>query len=106
MTDQILPSHFWSFPFCPVPPLWQLDWEGLESQFKWIRDMRGCLQDPAYHAEGDVLTHTRKVVEALISLPAWQQLSSPARSTVFAAALLHDAAKPAYTQVEADGRVT
>jgi predicted kinase len=83
-----------------------LDWEGIEARFDWIRNMAGCPQDPVYHAEGDVLTHTRMVCEALVSLPAWRQLQPAARSTVFASALLHDVAKPAYTQTDSGGRIS
>lgn len=96
----------WSFPYCPAEPDWRLDWQAIEDEFDWIRTLRGCPQDPLHHAEGDVLTHTRLVAESLTALPAWRALAPAARSTLFAAALLHDVAKPAYTQVGADGRVS
>jgi putative nucleotidyltransferase with HDIG domain len=104
MIEQAFSSR-WSFPHCPQPPDWHLDWPAIEANFKWIREMRGCQQDPRYHGEGDVLTHTRMVCEALIAMPAWRQLASTARSTLFAAALLHDVAKPAYTQTDSEGRI-
>jgi putative nucleotidyltransferase with HDIG domain len=46
------------------------------------------------------------VCEALIALPAWQELPPIERSLLFAAALLHDVAKPAATEIEADGSIT
>jgi predicted kinase len=66
--------------------------------------MAACVQDPEYHAEGDVWTHTRMVCEALVRLPEWRALDREGRETVFAAALLHDVAKPACTRVE-DGHI-
>lgn len=104
-TKQEMPSH-WSFPFCPMPPDWRLDWERIQAQFNWIRAMQGVPQDPLYHAEGDVLIHTRMVAEALIALDAWRALPPGEREILFAAALLHDVAKPACTIVEFDGKIT
>lgn len=67
--------------------------------------MRDCPQEPVYHAEGDVWIHTRMVCEAMAALPAWRELSAQDRETVFAAALLHDVAKPRCTRRE-NGRIT
>ena len=94
------------FPFTPTPPRWTLDWAGIDAAFDWVRALAGCPQDPIHHAEGDVWIHTRMVCEALIALPAWQALSEEDRTTVFAAALLHDVSKPETTRTEEDGRVT
>jgi len=89
-----------------LAPDWSLDWAALRSEFDWLRSLQDCPQDPRYHAEGDVLTHTRLVCEALISLPAWRELPPTQQSVLFAAALLHDVAKPHATQVEEDGSIT
>lgn len=67
--------------------------------------MRGCRQDPVHHGEGDVWIHTRMVCEALAGLDDWRALRQPERELVFAAALLHDVAKPLCTRTE-DGRIT
>ena len=96
----------WSFPYCPTPPHWHLDWKGIERQFRWIRAMAGVEQDPFYHAEGDVLIHTNMVAEELVRLDAWRMLPQQVRMQVFAAALLHDVAKPQCTRVEEDGRIS
>ena len=37
----------------------------------WARAMAACTQDAAWHAEGDVWTHTRLVVSELERLPEW-----------------------------------
>lgn len=93
------------FPWCPEPPLYALDWDAVEQAFPQLRRMEGCPQDSTHHAEGDVLVHTRMVVEALTSSAAWRALPRGEREIVFTAALLHDVAKPDCTRVE-DGRIT
>ncbi len=96
----------WSFPYCPTPPHWHVDWKGIERQFRWIRAMAGVEQDPIYHAEGDMLIHTNMVAEELVRLDAWRMLPPQVRMQVFAAALLHDVAKPQCTRVEENGRIS
>jgi putative nucleotidyltransferase with HDIG domain len=96
----------WSFPYCPCESDWSIDWSALEAEFDWLRSLADCPQDPRYHAEGNVLIHTKLVCEALVALPKWRALPTEERSVLFAAALLHDVAKPAATQIEADGCIT
>ncbi|HEX8501559.1 MAG TPA: AAA family ATPase [Pyrinomonadaceae bacterium] len=93
------------FSWCPSPPDYRVEWERVEREFPEVARTAGCPQDAVHHAEGDVLTHTRMVVEALASLPAWRALPRAEQEIVFTAALLHDVAKPACTRTE-DGRVT
>jgi len=95
----------WTFPLCLEPPDWRVRWDEIEARFPWIRAMAGTPQDPAHHAEGDVLVHTRMVAEALAGLDAWRSLDAEGRATLFLAALLHDVAKPTCTVTEADGRI-
>jgi predicted kinase len=83
-----------------------VDWETLEQRFDWLRTMDGVPQDPLHHAEGDVRIHTRMVAGALADMDEWRGLPSEERSLLFAAALLHDVAKPVCTTVEPDGRIT
>ena len=91
--------------WCPSPPLYRIDWERIEQEFPSVRQLAGCPQDSLHHAEGDVYVHTQMVVEALASLPQWRALPQIEREIVFAAALLHDIAKPACTRVE-EGHIT
>ncbi|HEV2764057.1 MAG TPA: AAA family ATPase [Pyrinomonadaceae bacterium] len=93
------------FSWCPSPPDFKVDWEAVEREFPLVGRLEGCPQDAVHHADGDVLVHTRLVVEALTLMPAWRVLPAREREIVFTAALLHDVAKPACTRVE-DGRVT
>ncbi len=94
------------FSLIPQPPAWQVDWPQLDESFSWIRDMASCPQDPEHHAEGDVWIHTRMVAEALAEMPAWRSLPEADRQILFAAALLHDVAKPICTRLDPTGRIT
>ena len=94
------------FRWCPSPPSYSIDWGRIEQEFPQVVRMAGCPQDAVHHAEGDVLVHTRMVVEALTNIPAWRALPQNEREVVFTAALLHDVAKPDCTRVEDDGRIT
>ncbi|MBD2208135.1 AAA family ATPase [Calothrix sp. FACHB-1219] len=95
-----------SFPHCPDESDWSINWPALEGEFDWLRSLADCPQDPRYHAEGDVLIHTKLVCEALVALPQWRALPARERSIVFAATLLHDVAKPAATEIADDGAIS
>lgn len=90
----------------PEAPHGSLDWGGLVSRFDWVRALGDCPQDPIHHAEGDVGIHTRMVLDALLASSSWQEAAATDRRILFAAALLHDVAKPATTVVAGDGRVS
>ncbi|SFJ84502.1 AAA family ATPase [Thermoflavimicrobium dichotomicum] len=96
----------WTFPFAPSSHPFEVDWDAMTSQYGWLQALKGISQDPAYHAEGDVYTHTRMVVEELMKLHEWQKRSATEQSILFAAALLHDVAKPVCTRQEVDGRIS
>ncbi|MGE8641999.1 MAG: HD domain-containing protein, partial [Achromobacter sp.] len=57
-------------------------------------------QDPRYHGEGDVWTHTKMVMEALLALPQYQAADRADQEVVFLAALLHDVAKHSTTVID------
>lgn len=94
-----------AFPPCPQPPDWKIDWTTID-EYPWIRDLKGCPQNPVRHAEGDVWIHVHMVCEAMAALPAWRDLPDDQRELLFTCALLHDVAKPACTRVEPDGSVS
>jgi len=101
-----IPSNApWSFPLCPEPGAAPIDWSALEACFSVLRDMAGCRQEPEFHAEGDVLTHTKWVCEELVASEAWRNLPRQERSILFLATLLHDIGKPLCT-VEEAGRIS
>ena len=89
----------------PGPPSWKVDWPSIEEAFGWFRDLEDCPQDPVYHAEGNVLIHTKMVCDALVADPNWRLLPTDQREMLFWAALLHDVAKPRCTQTDPDGRI-
>jgi predicted kinase len=95
----------WTFPLCPAPPQWLLSWQHIEEQFAWIQALAEVPQDEIFHAEGDVLTHTRMVIGALMELNSWRNLSPEERSWLFASALLHDIGKASCTKRDENGQI-
>lgn len=83
----------------------RIDWARIEA-LQLVGAMRGCPQDPRYHAEGDVWTHTRMVVQALITSSQWRTGELARPESVFLACLLHDVGKPECTRVEEDGSIS
>lgn len=81
------------------------EWPSLQ-HFPWVQALRGCPQDPIHHAEGNVWIHTGMVLEALAADTRFADYSGAERDVLWAAAVLHDVAKPETTEVRADGRVT
>ena len=88
----------------PEGPGFEPDLEPLWARSEWLQQLDGCPQDPIYHAEGDVALHTRAVVAALCSDPAWQALPEAERLELYAAALVHDLGKPRVTRPLEGGR--
>jgi len=62
-------------------------------------------QEPEWHREGNVLIHTKMVVETLKRLEEYKSLSEKEQEIVMYAAVLHDIGKPETTKVE-EGRIT
>jgi len=70
-----------------------------------IKALPGTPQEPEWHPEGDVFTHTCHACDALAQLPAWQAADEDSRRVYMLAVLAHDFGKPAATQtVLRDGR--
>jgi len=71
----------------------------LASIFELLGDLDETEQDPAWHAEGDVATHTRMVCEELEEAIARAETPLGRRERLITrlAALLHDVAKPLVT---------
>lgn len=76
-----------------------LDW------FPEMKSLADVPQDPIYHAEGDVLTHTKMVLDCLMLDEEWRMLPLEARAELWIAALLHDIGKKTTTVIEPDGRI-
>lgn len=87
---------------------------GLEvlQQTGWIRHfpeiaaLVGTPQEPDWHPEGDVFTHTGHCLDALVDTPAWTDWSDDRKRTLMLAVLAHDFGKPATTErVEKRGKL-
>lgn len=80
-----------------------IDWRGIETALSsFVIPMSQTEQNPAFHNEGDVWTHTKMVCEELVKLDAFRELLEDQRQTVFLAALLHDIGKIPTTRWEDD----
>ena len=80
-----------------------IDWQGIEAALSsFVIPMSRTEQNPEFHAEGDVWTHTKLVCEALVKLDSFRELSVEKQQTVFLAALLHDIGKIPTTRWEDD----
>ena len=67
--------------------------------------MRGVPQNPVFHGEKDVMTHTRMVCEWLLGSDGFRAASHDRRAALLLAALFHDVGKTRTTR-EVDGRWT
>jgi predicted kinase len=94
----------WTFP--TYHPGTELNWDHLLQRFDWVKDMQGVVQDPIWHAEGDVFFHTQMVVQELIHQEEFAALTEQEKHILVAAALLHDVEKRSTTTREIlDGRM-
>lgn len=80
------------------------DWAALTARYSWLRELATVPQDPLWHGEGDVLTHTKMVLEALLALPGYGALPAASQEELRWAALLHDVEKRSTTKEE-NGRI-
>jgi putative nucleotidyltransferase with HDIG domain len=81
------------------------DMNGILDAFPDMRAMGDCPQDPIFHSEGDVLSHTKMVLEALRSMEVYATMKDNDKAILSAAAVLHDFGKPLVT-IEEDGRIS
>ena len=80
-----------------------IDWYGIENTLSsFVIPMSRTEQNPAFHAEGDVWTHTKMVCEAIVQLDSFCNLTEDKQQAVFLAALLHDIGKIPTTRWEND----
>jgi tRNA nucleotidyltransferase (CCA-adding enzyme) len=73
---------------------------------EWVRHfpeidaLSGTPQDPEWHPEGDVFTHTAHCCDALVGLPTWREADEMSRGVWMLATLAHDFGKPSTTREE------
>lgn len=86
----------------PRPPEWRIDWKCLKSSALrfFFEKMSETYQNPGWHGEGDVWSHTQMVCEELTAMEAFRKLEERQRQEVFLAALLHDIGKIPCTKLE------
>ncbi|NLB69277.1 MAG: CCA tRNA nucleotidyltransferase [Lentisphaerae bacterium] len=68
-----------------------------------LQALIGCRQDPRWHPEGDVWTHTLHAVDAL---PVVRKNNRMDDLIVAVSVLCHDFGKPKTTELQKDGRIT
>ncbi|MEM7104133.1 MAG: AAA family ATPase [Bacteroidota bacterium] len=89
----------WHFTLCPKQGV-ETDWDALYAVMPWFDDMEATPQSPIFHEEGNVLIHTKMVVDEILKILDRKRLHDTARSILFLSALMHDMAKPETTREE------
>jgi tRNA nucleotidyltransferase (CCA-adding enzyme) len=73
--------------------------------FPEIKALMGTPQEPEWHPEGDVFTHTAHCCDALARLPGWLDADAESKTVYMLAVLAHDFGKPSTThRALKDGR--
>jgi len=70
-----------------------------------LEKLIGCPQDPVWHPEGSVWSHTLYVCDAAAEIAEREQLGDDQRTILLFAALCHDLGKPATTTIGTKGRI-
>ena len=88
--------------YIPGSPEDDIPWNWIEQLFvaSNFSDMKTTMQNPSYHGEGDVYTHTQMVCHELTRDPSFYNLSARQRNELFLAAILHDIGKVKTTRLE------
>ena len=78
------------------------DWKMIGQLFanSIFSEMKVTPQNPSFHGEGDVYTHTLMVIQELTRNTAFYKLSSRQQTEIFLAAILHDIGKVKTTRLE------
>lgn len=82
----------------PSQGLAVLEETGWLRHFPELAALRGTPQEPEWHPEGDVFTHTQLCLDALVRLPDWNAAAAERRRLLMLGVLAHDFGKPATTQ--------
>ncbi len=74
-----------------------LEQTGWLRHFPEIAVLRGTPQEPEWHPEGDVFTHTQHCLDALVALDGWREADAARRRRLTLSVLAHDFGKPSTT---------
>jgi len=99
------PVEEWELPWLQAIQEEGIDWDKLLFLFPVLRELEKVEQNPRYHGEGNVLNHTKLVVEAMIKERAWKERDGYSMSVAFLAALFHDVGK-LHTTIEEDNKIS
>lgn len=83
-------------PSCGLDFLYDVGWLDLYPE---LFNLVACKQDPIWHPEGDVFTHTGHVVDAAMTIARRENLEGDDKLVCIFAALCHDMGKPSTTQI-------
>lgn len=83
----------------PLPGA-QPDYAACLQAFPALERAKTTPQEPRYHGEGDVWTHTMMVCDEMVNLADYAQASDSERLVLFLAALLHDVSKADTTVID------
>ncbi len=89
----------------PAAGLRALHESGWLALYPMLTALINCPQDPAWHPEGDVWTHTGHVCDVAASIAQRQGWSGEARMALLFGALCHDLGKASTTVLGEDGRL-
>lgn len=89
------------------PPGAEINFKRLLEVIPQLAPLATTPQDPVFHAEGDVWTHTKMVCVALVNSQPYADASIKDRFVLFYAGLLHDISKPDTTVIdEVSGKIS
>ena len=71
---------------------------GWITHFPELHDLIDCPQDPEWHPEGDVFTHTGHCLDAMVKLEDYQRADKLGRLALMFGILAHDFGKPSTTR--------
>lgn len=82
------------------------DYQIVNKYSELFERMKATPQDPVHHQEGDVYVHTEMVLNALLSLPEFGQLTDFEQEILVYTALFHDVCKPDTIEISPDERIS
>ena len=86
----------------PSSQMNEIPWKRIEQLLgaSCYANMKTTQQNPVFHGEGDVYTHTQMVCRELIGAKAFHELPDRQKTELFLAAILHDIGKVKTTRLE------